>query len=70
MYDHTRSDLPSPSHPLSEAHDMHTRNRSLGARPRCRASTPSAAVLIECGTTDGSTVYAECPARRDVVHPT
>ncbi|WP_449289217.1 DUF7837 family putative zinc-binding protein [Natrarchaeobius chitinivorans] len=45
-------------------------NRStLGTCPRCGASIPSPQLLIEYGTDEGTGIFAECPACREVVAP-
>jgi NAD-dependent SIR2 family protein deacetylase len=42
---------------------------TLGRCPRCESQIPDRRLLIEYETDDGPAMFAECPACRDVVHP-
>lgn len=48
---------------------MSTQSDVLGTCPECGERLPAATLLIEYETDDGTAVFADCPACREVVHP-
>jgi len=49
---------------------MNSDNTDLGSCPKCGKQIPATRILIEYETNDGTeSVWAECPACKDVVTP-
>jgi endogenous inhibitor of DNA gyrase (YacG/DUF329 family) len=48
---------------------MQSTRPTLGDCPLCGRSIPRERLLIEYDTSDGQSMYAECPDCRKVVHP-
>ena len=48
---------------------MSSKRSTLGSCPRCGTGIPDHRLLIEYETTEGTSIFAECPSCEDVVTP-
>ena len=49
---------------------MSSKRTTLGTCPRCGTAIPDYRLLIEYETTEGTSIFAECPSCEAVVTPT